>query len=81
MGGAVPIAAQFPEVLCQLPQSIGGSRLFQLGYQFLIALLPLAVVGFFLGKLLAVQRLDFLVRLSQELPVALLYRFSAGLLL
>ena len=46
VGGAVPVAAQFSEVLCQLTQGIGGSRRFQLGEQFLIAGLPLA--GFLL---------------------------------
>ena len=81
VGGAVTIAAQFPEVLCQLTQGFDGFRRFQSGNQFLIALLPLALVGFFLGKLLAVQRLDFLVRLNQEFLVALLYRFSVGFLL
>ena len=81
VSGTIPIAAQFPEVLCQLTQGFDGPRRIQPGNQFLIAVLPLAVVGFFLGKLLAGQRLDFLVRLSQELPVALLYRFSAGFLL
>ena len=81
VSGAVPIVPQFPEVIRQLTQSYNGFLRFQLGNQFLIAVLPLAVVGFFLSKLLAVQRLDFLVRLNQEFLVALLYRFSAGFLL